>query len=84
MNHVRVYHPVTDEPFDLPKSRADDLRLNHGWRSHPVDKNAEAAVQTVESGRGSETAPERDWRDIEEEDFERDSIGMVPRGGGRQ
>ncbi len=31
----RVYHPETNEPFDVPTSKAGDLRLNKGWNTQP-------------------------------------------------
>lgn len=65
---VKIYHPVTDEPFEVTKSKADDLRLNHGWRSQPVDPNAEPRVTTVEAERGSLNASDPEaanWRDSE-------------------
>jgi hypothetical protein len=63
---VRVYHPETDEPFDVPKSKADELRLNKGWRSHPLDPTAVPAVTETERGSTADSAPElEDWRDSE-------------------
>lgn len=60
---IRVYHPVTDEPFDLPVLKANELILNDGWRKQPIDPDAVPAVQTV--GRGSDTTTDTvvdDWR----------------------
>jgi hypothetical protein len=54
MPHERVYHPETCEPFDVPASKAADLRLNHGWSSTPWRREAdpEPAVREVARGRG--------------------------------
>jgi hypothetical protein len=30
---VRVYHPETNEPFDVPEAKATELRLQFGWLS---------------------------------------------------
>lgn len=49
----RIYHPETDEPFDVPVGRASDLRLNHGWRSTPI---SHVDVETESDfGRGTGT-----------------------------
>lgn len=50
----RVYHPDTDEPFDVPHRKAVDLRLQHGWRSTPLDPQATPAVQDTERGTGTD------------------------------
>lgn len=54
MSHERVYHPETCEPFDVPSSKAADLRLNHGWSSTPWrrEPEPEPAVREVGRGRG--------------------------------
>ncbi len=44
MSHVRVYYPETDEPFDVPRWKADELILKHGWRQTPIDKTGTPAV----------------------------------------
>lgn len=47
MSRIRVYHPQTNEPFDVPVNKASELRLNHGWNTHKTVDEAppEAAVQ---------------------------------------
>lgn len=54
MPHERVYHPETCEPFDVPSSKAADLRLNKGWSSTPWrrEPEPEPAVREVGRGRG--------------------------------
>lgn len=37
MAYVRVYDPKTNEPFDVPEHKADELRLQHGWNTHPYE-----------------------------------------------
>lgn len=32
---TRVYHPETNEPFDLPEAKATKLRLEDGWLTQP-------------------------------------------------
>lgn len=34
---VRVYHPETNEPFDVPEHVATRLRLIEGWLSHEFE-----------------------------------------------
>ena len=55
MAHERVYHLETNEPFDVPASKASELRLQHGWTSTPWTRE-EVVVQPVEDeaprGRG--------------------------------
>lgn len=50
----RVYHPETCEPFDVPASKAGELRLNQGWTSTPWRREAdpEPAVRQTPKGRG--------------------------------
>lgn len=50
----RVYHPETCEPFDVPSSKAGELRLNHGWTSTPWrrEPEPEPAVRETTKGRG--------------------------------
>ncbi len=63
---IRVYHPETDEPFDVPKAKADELRLNKGWRSHPLDPTAVPAVTETERGSTADSDQGlEDWRDSE-------------------
>ena len=66
---LRVYHPETDEPFDIPVATAQDLVLNKGWRQQPLNPQAEPHVQTVESEHGIDTISDdtemEDWRDDE-------------------
>ena len=68
---LRVYHPETDEPFDVPVAKAQDLILNEGWRRQPLDPKAEPVVKTVAPERGIGTSfvddatEEEDWRDSE-------------------
>lgn len=52
MPHERVYHPETCEPFDVPSSKAADLRLNKGWSSTPWRREAEPEPAVREVGRG--------------------------------
>lgn len=62
----RVYHPETDEPFDLPVAKANDLVLNSGWRQQPLSLTAERLVQTLDGCRGTTTISDDedivDWR----------------------
>lgn len=53
--YVRVYDPINNEPFDVPKWKADELRLEHGWNTQPFEivpsqdaKKTEALIQDVE------------------------------------
>jgi hypothetical protein len=65
MTHrVKVYHPETDEMFEVTKAVSEHLILNEGWRQHPLDPNATPAVQTVNT-------PDFDLRtgDEDEDDF---------------
>jgi hypothetical protein len=48
-DRIRVYHPETGEPFDLPVGKANELRLEKGWLAQPLDPDAEPAVKTVET-----------------------------------
>lgn len=47
-SHVRIYHPVTSEPFDVPEAKATELRLQEGWLSHPIEPDTAPAVQNVQ------------------------------------
>lgn len=69
MSTKRVYHPETNEPFDLPVGRANKLVLQDGWNQTPVDAKAEPAVKTsprprVVADRDAEPASTRGrrWR----------------------
>lgn len=59
----RVYHPETNEPFDVPSAKADMLVLEKGWLQTPIDPTAVAAVQDVPKpaagGRGSRSRRNR-------------------------
>jgi hypothetical protein len=62
-DRIRIYHPETNEPFDLPVEKATDLRLNHGWLAQPSTK----AAQPEESGIGTISSHDEmeSWRDSE-------------------
>lgn len=62
-DRIRVYHPETNEPFDLPVEKATDLRLNHGWLAQPATK----VVQPEQSGTGTISSFDEmeSWRDSE-------------------
>lgn len=47
MKLVKVYHPETEEVFEVPEHIADRLRLDEGWLSQVSDPTAVHAVQTV-------------------------------------
>jgi hypothetical protein len=47
MERMRVYHPETNEPFDVPVAKGAQLVLNNGWSQTPLDAEAEPAVKTV-------------------------------------
>ena len=70
-DRIRIYHPETFEPFDLPVDKANDLRLNHGWTTSRPNTTAEPAVKTVEPESGIGTSPDaqsdegESWRDSE-------------------
>lgn len=49
--YEKVYHPETDEMFEVPQHKAVELRLKHGWRVHPIDSTVEAAVKSVDDWR---------------------------------
>jgi hypothetical protein len=74
MERVRVYHPETNEPFDVTPSRADVLRLEKGWLSQPFTK--------VEVAHTTQENPPIDWRLQGEGDDESqdDSDGEAPEG----
>jgi hypothetical protein len=67
-----VYHPVTNEPFELLETRANRLVLEQGWLQTPIDPTAEPAVQDVERPqRGKKSAGQNpsepvDWRGTDE------------------
>lgn len=44
---VRVYHPETNEPFDVTESIATKLRLQEGWLSHAFEE-VKAEVEKIE------------------------------------
>lgn len=44
---VRIYHPETEEPFDLPVGKANELVLNKGWLQQKPDKSAKPYVTTT-------------------------------------
>lgn len=78
---VRIYHPETNEPFDVVTSTADRLRLGLGsdklcWLSQPFTVVAEEEdAPAAPKGRGRkrvEADPvEGSWRDAPaEEDLE--------------
>lgn len=71
---TRVYHPETNEPFDLPEAKATKLRLEDGWLSQPFVRVEEAkpAVQ--------ETVWNPNWRPPADEAETVDR----PRGRGRR
>jgi hypothetical protein len=52
MAHERVYHPETNEPFDVPAPKAADLRLNHGWTSTPWTRTEVVVQPDEEAPRG--------------------------------
>lgn len=56
MATVRVYDPVTNEPFDVPEHKATELRLQHGWLSHEFEVVKVAAVEVYKEIK--ETAEE--------------------------
>lgn len=68
----RVYHPSTNEPFDVTVSRAEKLVLQHGWLQTPIDPKAEPAVtESPKKGKKADVAPADDWRgSIDEDDGE--------------
>lgn len=44
MERIRVYHPETDESFELPSAQATELILKEGWRQQPLFENKPAPV----------------------------------------
>jgi len=70
-----VYHPETNEPFELPEAKANKLVLQKGWLQTPIDPTAIPAVQDVERPRRGKKTPEVeivdepvvvDWRGSDE------------------
>jgi len=59
---VRVYHPTTNEPFDVPKAKADHLRLEKGWNSQPLDPKGKPFVSDAEPRSEIEEQELADWR----------------------
>lgn len=71
MELKRVYHPETNEPFDVTASRAEALVLDKGWLQTPIDPKAVPAVTETVAPRGKkadEVAPAVDWRGPDEGD----------------
>lgn len=74
---VTIYHPETNEPFELIESKATELRLNAGWLAQPFTVVPEEAPAAPKGGRGrkrveADSEPvEGSWRDAPaEEDLE--------------
>lgn len=44
--YYRVYAP-SGEPFDVPRDRADNLILQHGWTQKPITIVEEIIVNTI-------------------------------------
>ncbi|AFU86563.1 hypothetical protein D869_gp081 [Caulobacter phage CcrRogue] len=78
---VRIYHPETNEPFDVIPSTAERLRLGDGpdglvWLSQPFERVAVEAAPEAPKGRGrkrvsapvSEEAEDDGWRDVPTEE----------------
>ncbi|AFU87247.1 hypothetical protein CcrKarma_gp080 [Caulobacter virus Karma] len=79
---VRIYHPETNEPFDVIPSTAERLRLGQGldglvWLSQPFSRAAaEEPAPEAPKGRGrkrvaapvSDEAEDDGWRDAPTED----------------
>ncbi|UTC29867.1 hypothetical protein BAJUN_02370 [Bajunvirus bajun] len=76
-NRVRIYSPLTNEPFDVTEARATKLRLDHGWLSQPYTETGDAT--DLGTGIGEDTGvvdsvvrvPDSentviDWRDMEQ------------------
>lgn len=62
-DRIRVYHPETGEPFDLPVGKANELRLEKGWLAQPIDPDAEPAVKTIEPHKAEVS---HDWREADD------------------
>lgn len=64
MELKRVYHPTTNEPFDVTHARAEKLVLQHGWLQTPIDPKAEPAVtESPKKGKKADAEPAADdWR----------------------
>ncbi|AXQ68281.1 hypothetical protein HOT99_gp077 [Caulobacter phage CcrBL10] len=83
---VRIYHPETNEPFDVIPSTAERLRLGDGhdglvWLSQPFERVAVEAAPEAPKGRGrkrvsaiveaEDAESDGSWRDAPtEEDLE--------------
>jgi hypothetical protein len=67
-DRIRIYHPETNEPFDLPVDKATDLRLNHGWLQAQPDHQG---GQPEESGIGTISSHRTRWK-----------AGATPKSGG--
>lgn len=80
---VRVYHPETNEPFDLPEAKATALRLEQGWLSQPFERVVEEDKPKPDNGLNPRTFPVVDptalgWRPPADDEQHR------PRGRGRR
>lgn len=69
MDRVRVYHPETNEPFDVTPSKATHLRLEKGWLSQPFT--------TVEAPEPDPVDVVVDWRFAGTEGEEPENDGSV-------
>lgn len=91
---VRVYHPETNEPFDLPEAKATKLRLEKGWLSQPFERVPTPEPVELRIGLPADVLAEiernvADWRSqpatvVEPED--EDEVAEpepAPRGRGR-
>lgn len=78
MTTKRVYHPVTNEPFDLPAARAEALVLEKGWLQTPIDPTAEPAVSS-----SPQTPVEESESDLEDARKRVAKTLTLPRSRGR-